>query len=120
MSSVTAAAGAPTIAYQIAGGHAPRSRRRDTRRPAPAAARRHPPAVGSPASTDAVESVRFGVDGVLYKVDLSAANAARLRTAQAMFVGAARAWRCRGWSGEALRTEGQGRRGRTLRIGNDR
>jgi hypothetical protein len=40
--------------------------------------------------TPAVETVQFGMDGTLYQVDLSAANAARLRDALAAFIGAAR------------------------------
>lgn len=39
---------------------------------------------------DADETVRFAVDGSSYEIDLSAANAARLRNAFAEFVGHAR------------------------------
>jgi hypothetical protein len=38
----------------------------------------------------AEETVRFGLDGVNYDIDLSAANAAKLRDALAPYVGAAR------------------------------
>ncbi|GAA4263951.1 histone-like nucleoid-structuring protein Lsr2 [Dactylosporangium darangshiense] len=40
--------------------------------------------------TPAAETVRFGVDGVLYEIDLSAANAARLREELAGFIRAGR------------------------------
>jgi hypothetical protein len=37
--------------------------------------------------SDAVETVPFGLDGVQYEIDLSAANAERLREALAVYVG---------------------------------
>jgi hypothetical protein len=37
-----------------------------------------------------VETVRFGLDGVMYEIDLSESNAQRLRTALAEYVDAAR------------------------------
>ncbi len=40
--------------------------------------------------SDAVETVSFGLDGVSYEIDLSAANAARLRDDFAQWVGAGR------------------------------
>jgi hypothetical protein len=40
-------------------------------------------------STDDVETVRFNVEGTNYEIDLSAANAERLRTKLARFVDAA-------------------------------
>ena len=40
--------------------------------------------------TEAVETVKFGLDGVDYEIDLSSDNAARLREAMALFVGHAR------------------------------
>jgi hypothetical protein len=54
---------------------------------------------------DADETVRFALDGVGYEIDLSAANAARLRTAMAEFVGHAR------------RVQGRGRRSRSGATG---
>lgn len=39
---------------------------------------------------EAVETVTFGLDGVSYEIDLSAANAERLRSAFAEWVGAGR------------------------------
>jgi hypothetical protein len=45
---------------------------------------------------DADETVRFALDGVNYEIDLSAANAARLRGALAEFVGHARKKQGRG------------------------
>ena len=40
--------------------------------------------------SDAVETVQFGLDGVSYEIDLSEANAAKLRDALALWVGNAR------------------------------
>ncbi|GAB3587949.1 histone-like nucleoid-structuring protein Lsr2 [Calidifontibacter terrae] len=40
--------------------------------------------------SDAVETVGFGLDGVFYEIDLSAAHAARLREDLAQWVGAGR------------------------------
>lgn len=40
--------------------------------------------------SDAVETVTFGLDGVAYEIDLSAANSARLRDDLAQWVGAGR------------------------------
>jgi len=39
---------------------------------------------------EAAETVKFGLDGADYEIDLSAANATRLREALALFVGHAR------------------------------
>src|SRR4029453_16046511 len=47
---------------------------------------------GSPAE----ETVRFGLDGVAYEIDLSQKNAARLRDALAKYAGAGRRARTRG------------------------
>ena len=41
---------------------------------------------GAPAD----ETVRFGLDGVSYEIDLSAANAAQLREALALYIGSGR------------------------------
>lgn len=54
---------------------------------------------------DADETVSFALDGVHYAIDLSAANAARLRDTFAPFVGHARR------VGAAARRGGRGRRG---------
>jgi len=45
---------------------------------------------------NADETVRFSLDGAAYEIDLSAANAARLRTVMAEFVGHARRAQGRG------------------------
>ncbi len=39
---------------------------------------------------DAAETVRFGLDGASYEIDLSAKNAAKLRDVLAVYVGSAR------------------------------
>ena len=53
------------------------------------------------------ETVRFGLDGVSYEIDLSAANAAELRSSLERFVAAAR----KTSSGRATRTKAARRRG---------
>lgn len=56
---------------------------------------------------DAEETVRFALDGVSYEIDLSAANASKLRDDFARYVGSAR--RVGGRSGRTGRTGGGGR-----------
>ncbi len=56
---------------------------------------------------DADETVRFSLDGSSYEIDLSASNAARLRSAMAEFVGHARKVSSRG--GRRARGGGQGK-----------
>jgi hypothetical protein len=41
-------------------------------------------------SSLADETVRFGIDGTVYEIDLTAAHAAELRSAMNIYVGAAR------------------------------
>jgi hypothetical protein len=55
--------------------------------------------------TDADETVRFGLDGVSFEIDLSKKNAAKLRDQLALFVGSAR------------KTGGRRRRGAGVRPG---
>lgn len=52
------------------------------------------------------ENVKFGLDGVNYEIDLSAANAAELRSSLERFVGAAR--KASGGSGRPTRTKASG------------
>ncbi|WP_461188776.1 histone-like nucleoid-structuring protein Lsr2 [Arthrobacter sp. Z4-13] len=52
------------------------------------------------------ENVKFGLDGVNYEIDLSAANAAELRSSLERFIGAAR--KASGSSGRAARTKAPG------------
>ena len=54
----------------------------------------------------AEETVRFAVDGTSYEIDLSAANAARLRNAVAEFVGHARKSAGRSSSKRSRRADG--------------
>ncbi len=63
----------------------------------------------------AEETVRFGLDGVAYEIDLSAANAAALRDAFAQYVGAARRVGGRGQRRAAPR-QGAAPSGRTAQI----
>lgn len=59
------------------------------------------------------ETVRFGLDGTSYEIDLSAKNAAKLRDALANYVANARRT---GRSGGAARPASGGRRGRGART----
>jgi hypothetical protein len=52
------------------------------------------------------ENVKFGLDGVNYEIDLSAANAAELRSSLERFIGAAR--KASGSSGRPTRTKTSG------------
>jgi hypothetical protein len=52
------------------------------------------------------ENVKFGLDGVNYEIDLSAANAAELRSSLERFVGAAR--KASGSSSRPTRTKASG------------
>jgi hypothetical protein len=52
------------------------------------------------------ENVKFGLDGVNYEIDLSAANAAELRSSLERFIGASR--KASGSSGRAARTKASG------------
>ena len=53
------------------------------------------------------ENVKFGLDGVNYEIDLSAANAAELRSSLERFIGAARK-ASGGSGGRAARTKASG------------
>ena len=63
------------------------------------------------------ESVHFALDGVQYEIDLSAKNAAKLRTALAPFVAAATKI---GRGGVTTRSGGRGREGRGRTARSDR
>ncbi len=55
--------------------------------------------------SEAAETVRFGLDGVNFELDLSSKNAAKLRDALALYIASARKSSSRG----ARRTVGRGR-----------
>lgn len=65
--------------------------------------------------TEAAETVRFGLDGVGYEIDLNGANAAALRESVARFVQHARRTRAAG-SGRAAATTTTGHNAKAVRA----
>jgi nucleoid-associated protein Lsr2 len=61
------------------------------------------------------ETVRFGLDGLAYEIDLSRKNAAALRDALAKYVGASRRGRTRRFRGSRPRVTFVGASSRTIR-----